>query len=130
MQEMTWADMDRLEAERRGVQRARWLDGRSRRGFAPYRIIEGGQAPSLQIGCPRPIANSSHWVGRYSLPDATPSERSEDRDSDAASRAGSNGATGWTGDLVGTSMRTVSMSVVIVPPRFEGLPTALRRRSQ
>jgi hypothetical protein len=32
--------------------------------------------------------------------------------------------TGWTGDLVGASMRTVSMRVVIMPPHSEGLPTA------
>ena len=38
--------------------------------------------------------------------------------------AGSNGDAGLTGDLFGASMRTVSMRVVIVPPRFEGLPTA------
>jgi hypothetical protein len=34
------------------------------------------------------------------------------------------GDDGLTGDLFGASMRTVSMRVVIVPPRFEGLPTA------
>jgi hypothetical protein len=34
------------------------------------------------------------------------------------------GDAGLTGDLFGASMRTVSMRVVIVPPRFEGLPTA------
>jgi AmiR/NasT family two-component response regulator len=46
------------------------------------------------------------------------------RDSEALSRGGSNGAAGLTGDLFGASMRTASMRVVIVPPRFEGLPTA------
>ena len=51
-------------------------------------------------------------------------ERSREWDTDAVSRGQSNGAAGWTGDLSGASMRTVSMRVVIVPPRFEGLPTA------
>lgn len=37
---------------------------------------------------------------------------------------GSNGAAGWTGNLVGASMRIVSMRVVILPPRSEGLPAA------
>jgi hypothetical protein len=40
------------------------------------------------------------------------------------SQEGSNGDTGLTGDLLGAWMRTVSMRTVIVPPRFEGLPTA------
>ena len=44
--------------------------------------------------------------------------------SEASSHEGSNGDAGLTGDLFGASMRTVSMRVVIVPPRFEGLPTA------
>jgi hypothetical protein len=48
----------------------------------------------------------------------------QDPDTDAVSRGGSNGAAGWTGDLVGASMRTVSMRVVIVPSRSEGVPTA------
>ena len=48
----------------------------------------------------------------------------QDPDTDAVSRGGSNGAAGWTGDLVGASMRTVTMRVVIVPARSEGVPTA------
>ena len=40
------------------------------------------------------------------------------------SHEGSNGDTGLTGDLSGAWIRTVSVRVVIVPPRFEGLPTA------
>jgi hypothetical protein len=51
-------------------------------------------------------------------------ERSEDGISEPSSHEGSNGDAGRTGDLFGASMRTVSMRVVIVPPRFEGLPTA------
>jgi hypothetical protein len=53
----------------------------------------------------------------------------QDPDTDAVSRGGSNGAAGWTGDLVGASMRTVSMRVVIVPRRSEGCPRPLRKRS-
>jgi hypothetical protein len=58
------------------------------------------------------------------LRDRSPTERSEDGISEPSSHEGSNGDAGLTGDLFGASMRTVSMRVVIVPPRFEGLPTA------
>jgi hypothetical protein len=47
-----------------------------------------------------------------------------DRVWEALSHEGSNGNAGLTGDLFGAWMRTVSVKVVIVPPRFEGLPTA------
>ena len=104
-----------------GIQRGCRLDWRSRRCFDVDRIDEGGHAASLQRERPRPIANRSHWV-EYPLRDPTSNERSTDRE--AMSRGGSKGAAGWTGDLVGTSMPTVSMRVVTVPPRFEGLPTA------
>jgi hypothetical protein len=56
--------------------------------------------------------------------DLSRTERSGDGISEASSHEGSNGDAGLTGDLIGTSMRTVSVRVVIVPPRFEGLPTA------
>ena len=36
----------------------------------------------------------------------------------------SGGAVGWTGAFAGTSTRTESVCVLIVPPCFEGRPTA------
>ena len=63
-------------------------------------------------------------VRAYPRSDSTSNERSRDRDSLAVSDEGSNGEAGLSGDLDGVSLRTVSMRVVIVPPRFEGLPTA------
>jgi hypothetical protein len=58
------------------------------------------------------------------LRDRSRSERSVDGISEPSSHDGSNGDAGLTGDLFGASMRTASVRVVIVPPRFEGLPTA------
>jgi hypothetical protein len=63
-------------------------------------------------------------VSEYALRDPTLYERSEGRDSEAMTHEGSTGDTGLTGDLFGTSMRTVSVRLVIVPPLLEGLPTA------
>jgi hypothetical protein len=37
---------------------------------------------------------------------------------------GSRGAEGWTGAAAGTATRTESVWVLIMPPRFEGRPTA------
>jgi hypothetical protein len=52
-------------------------------------------------------------------------ERSRDRDSEALSHEGSNGGR-WPNrrSLRGFDADRISMRVVIVPPRFEGLPTA------
>ena len=58
------------------------------------------------------------------MPHPSWNDRSDDGISEPSSHEGSNGDTGLTSDLSGASMRTVSMRVVIVPPRFEGLPTA------